>query len=143
MADTVYLSDISNSDRKTGRLILFTLKGRSNPTIISNNVGTVDYVRGEILIKPINIVATSKHVQEIPIIEISACPKSNDVVGLQDLYLQLDINNSTIDMVADNIGSGENTSGTLYTATSSYVVGDLARLTESESANTSLLSSDT
>ena len=46
-------------------------------------------------------------------------------------------------MVADNIGSGENTSGTLYTATSSYVVGDLARLTESESANTSLLSSDT
>ena len=143
VADTVYLSDISNSDRKTGRLILFTLKGRSNPTIISNNVGTVDYVRGEILIKPINIVATSKHVQEIPIIEISACPKSNDVVGLQDLYLQLDINNSTIDMVADNIGSGENTSGTLYTATSSYVVGDLARLTESESANTSLLSSDT
>jgi len=143
VADTVYLSDISNSDRKTGRLILFTLKGRSNPTIISNNVGTVDYVRGEILIKPINIVATSKSVQEIPIIEISACPKSNDVVGLQDLYLQLDINNSTIDMVADNIGSGENTSGTLYTATSSYVVGDLARLTESESANTSLLSSDT
>ena len=143
VADTVYLSDISNSDRKTGRLILFTLKGRSNPTIISNNVGTVDYVRGEILIKPINIVATSKHVQEIPIIEISACPRSNDVVGLQDLYLQLDINNSTIDMVADNIGSGENTSGTLYTATSSYVVGDLARLTESESANTSLLSSDT
>ena len=143
VADTVYLSDISNSDRKTGRLILFTLKGRSNPTIISNNVGTVDYIRGEILIKPINIVATSKHVQEIPIIEISACPRSNDVVGLQDLYLQLDINNSTIDMVADNIGSGENTSGTLYTATSSYVVGDLARLTESESANTSLLSSDT
>ena len=143
VADTVYLSDISNSDRKTGRLILFTLKGRSNSTIISNNVGTVDYVRGEILIKPINIVATSKHVQQIPIIEISACPKSNDVVGLQDLYLQLDINNSTIDMVADNIGSGENTSGTLYTATSSYFSGDLARLTEDEGANTSLLSSDT
>ena len=143
VADTVYLSDISNSDRKTGRLILFTLKGRSNSTIISNNIGTVDYVRGEILIKPINIVATSKRVQEIPIIEISACPKSNDVVGLQDLYLQLDINNSTIDMVADNIGSGENTSGTLYTATSSYFSGDLARLTEDEGANTSLLSSDT
>jgi hypothetical protein len=39
---------------------------------------------------------------------------------LQDLYLQLDINNSTVDMVADNITSGENTAGTLYTATSSY-----------------------
>ena len=46
-------------------------------------------------------------------------------------------------MVADNITSGDNTSGTLYTATSSYMVGDIARLTESEKANTSLLSSDT
>jgi len=143
IADTVYLSDITNSNRKTGRLILFTLQGRTNPTIVSNNVGTVDYAKGEILLKPINIVGTSKQVQGIPIIEISACPKSNDVIGLQDLYLQLDINNSTIDMIADNVSSGDNTSGTLYTATSSYMGGDIARLTDSERENTSLLSSDT
>ena len=49
----------------------------------------------------INIIGTSKQVQNIPIIEISGCPKSNDVIGLQDLYLQLDISNSTVDMVAD------------------------------------------
>ena len=36
------------------------------------------------------------------------------------LYLQLDVSNSTVDMVADNITSGDNSSGTLYTATSSY-----------------------
>ena len=143
IAETVYLSDIAFSNRKTGRLILFTLTGRKNANIISNNVGTIDYVKGEILIKPINIVGTSKHIQDIPIIEISGCPKSNDVIGLQDLYLQLDINNSTVDMIADNISSGDNTSGTLYTATSSYVAGDIARLTEDERANTSLLSSDT
>ena len=143
IANTVYLSDITNSNRKTGRLILFTLQGRTNPTIVSNNVGTVDYAKGEILLKPINIVGTSKQVQGIPIIEISACPKSNDVIGLQDLYLQLDINNSTIDMIADNVSSGDNTSGTLYTATSSYMGGDIARLTDSERENTSLLSSDT
>ena len=143
VADTVYLSDIPESNRKMGKLFLFTLKGRTNPTIIANNVGSVDYGKGEILIKPINIVGTSKNIQDIPIIEISACPRSNDVIGLQDLYLQLDINNSTIDMVADNISSGDNTSGTLYTATSSYMVGDIARLTENERANTSLLSSDT
>ena len=46
-------------------------------------------------------------------------------------------------MIADNVTSGDNTSGTLYTATSSYMVGDIARLTESERTNTSLLSSDT
>ena len=142
MADTVYLSDIPTNDR-VGNLFLFKLDGRNSPTVVTTNVGTIDYERAEILLKPINIVGTSKKVQDIPIIEISACPKSNDIVGLQDLYLQLDVNNSTVDMLTDSITSGENTAGTLYTATSSYVSGDIARLTESESLNTTLTSSDT
>ena len=82
-------------------------------------------------------------VQNISIIEIAACPQSNDIIGLQDLYLQLDISNTTIDMIADNITSGENTAGTLYTATSSYKLGNIARLAEGESQNTSLVSPDT
>ena len=142
MADTVYLSDIP-TDNRVGKLFLFKLDGRNSPTVVSSNIGTIDYERAEILLKPINITGTSKKVQDIPIIEISACPQSNDVVGLQDLYLQLDINNSTVDMVADSITSGENTAGNLYTATSSYMVGDIARLTEEESVNTTLTSSDT
>ena len=142
MADTVYLSDIPTNNR-VGKLFLFKLDGRNSPTVVSSNIGTIDYERAEILLKPINITGTSKKVQDIPIIEISACPQSNDVVGLQDLYLQLDINNSTVDMVADSITSGENTAGNLYTATSSYMVGDIARLTEEESVNTTLTSSDT
>jgi len=143
IADTVFLSDFPNQDSKTGNLFLFTLSSRANPTVVSSNVGTIDYEKGEILIKPINITGTSKQVQNIPIIEISGCPESNDVIGLQDLYLQLDVSTSTVDMVADNVASGDNSSGTLYTATSSYMIGDIARLTESERANTSLLSSDT
>ena len=122
---------------------LFSLTSKGNPTIVSNNIGTVDYQRAEILIKPINIISTSKEVQNIPIIEISGCPKSNDVIGLQDLYLQLDVSNSTVDMIIDNVTPGDNTSGTSYTATSSYVTGSIARLTEDEKQNTSLLSSDT
>tara|TARA_B100000287_G_scaffold158728_1_gene149706 strand:- start:7676 stop:9712 length:2037 start_codon:yes stop_codon:yes gene_type:complete len=141
--DTVYLSDSPNADGKTGTLFLFKLESRGNPTIVSTNIGTVDYAKAEILIKPINIIKTSKKVQNIPIIEISASPKSNDIIGLQDLYLQLDISNSTIDMIADNVTSGDNTSGTKYTATSSYMNGNIARLTEKEKENTSLLSSDT
>ncbi len=143
MADPVYLSDIPNEDGLTGILFLFKLLSRNNPTIVATNVGTVDYDRAEILLNPINITNTVKKVQEIPIIEVSASPKSNDIIGLQDLYLQLDINNSTVDMVADSIVSGESTSGTLYTATSSYISGDLARLTDTESPNTTLTSSDT
>jgi len=140
--DTVYLSD-SPIDNRVGTLFLFKLDGKNAPTVVSNNVGTVDYERAEIIIKPINITGTSKTVQDIPIIEVSACPQSNDIVGLQDLYLQLDVGNSTIDMVSDNISSGENTAGTLYTATSSYMVGNIARLTEGEALNTTLTSSDT
>jgi len=143
IAETVYLSDVPNEEGTIGNLFLFTLASRNNPRIVSTNVGTVDYDKGEILINSININNTSKEVQNIPIIEISACPQSNDVIGLQDLYLQLDINNSTVDMIADTIGSGENTSGTLHTSTSSYMIGDVARLTESEQENTTLLSSDT
>ena len=142
MADTVYLGD-SPTNNRVGNLFLFKLDGRNSPTVVSSNVGTIDYERAEILLKPINITGTSKKVQDIPIIEVSACPQSNDIVGLQDLYLQLDVSNSTVDMVADSITSGENTAGNLYTATSSYMVGNIARLTEDESLNTTLTSSDT
>ena len=55
--------------------------------------------------------------------------KSNDVIGLQDLYLQLDVSKSTVDMVTDTVGAGEGSSGSNYTATSSYIRGDIARLT--------------
>ena len=141
--DTVYLSDIPNEDQSTGNLFLFSLESRNNPTIVADNIGTIDYQRAEILIKPINITGTSKKVQNISIIEISACPKSNDIIGLQDLYLQLDVSNTTVDMIPDNVSSGDNTSGNLYTATSSYISGDVARMTDSESENTTLISSDT
>ena len=141
--DNVYLIDIPDGNGKTGVLFLFTLASKNNPTIVSDNIGRIDYTKGEILLKPINITSTSKMVQNISIIEIAACPQSNDIIGLQDLYLQLDISNTTIDMIADNITSGENTAGTLYTATSSYKMGNIARLSEGESQNTSLISPDT
>ena len=144
IADPVYLGDRPNANGRTGTLFFFKLESANNPVIVSKNVGTIDYERAEILLKPVNITGTSKKVQNIPIIEVSACPKSNDVIGLQDLYLQLDVTNSTVDMVVDNITSGDNSSGTMYTATSSYTNGSLARLTTKENTlNTTLTSSDT
>ena len=62
------------------------------------------------------------------IIEMSACPKSNDVVGLQDLYLQLDISNSTFEMVTDDIASGLDPSASNYIVSSSYSEGNLVRV---------------
>ena len=143
LADTLYLGDKPAADKRTGSLFFFRLESRNNPVVVKTNVGTIYYNKGEILLNPITLTGTSKKIQEMPIIEVAACPQSNDVIGLQDLYLQLDVSKSTVDMVSDTVGSGEGSSGTSYTATSSYMRGNIARLTEEEGQNTSLQSLDT
>ena len=128
IAENVYISDIPNSNRQTGSLFFFTVPniGSQSPTIIRSNVGTIDYVNGIVTINAINIVAgMQKDSQEI--IEIQATPLSNDVVGLQDLYLQLDTSNSTFEMVADEIASGLDPSASNYIVSSSYAEGNLVR----------------
>ena len=63
-----------------------------------------------------------------PVIEVEAKPTSNDVVGLQDLYLQLDTSKSTFDMVSDQIESGIDPSASNYIVSSSYATGNLVRV---------------
>jgi hypothetical protein len=125
---TVYLSDIPNSDGKTGKMFLFSITSRTTPTLVRNNVGTIDYEKGEIILNPINITSTSKNIGGESIIELSAIPRSNDIIGLQDLYLQLDPSFSVLNMVSDEISSGSDISGSSYTVTSSYSNGDLVRI---------------
>jgi hypothetical protein len=124
---TVYLSDTPNSDGKTGTIFFFTITSSNTPTVVRRNVGRINYERGEIILNPINITSTLKNVGGEPIIEISASPQSNDVIGLQDLYLQLDASSSVLNMVSDEISSGSDISGTSYTVSSSYSNGDLVR----------------
>jgi len=126
--ENVYLSDIPNTNRETGSLFLFTLPnaGSTNPTIIKRNVGNINYKKGIITINPINII-NGKVKDGQTIIELSACPKSNDVIGLQDLYLQLDISNSTFETVVDEIASGLDPAASNYIVTSSYHNGNLVR----------------
>ena len=127
-SDTVYISDIPNTNNENiGQLILFKLLGSQEPQILRTNVGTIDYIKGEINISPLNITSTIKNSGGNPIIEISAAPRSNDVIGLQDLYLQLDTNNVNISMVADQISSGEDISGSRYISSLSYTENNLVR----------------
>jgi hypothetical protein len=107
IAQDVYLGDLPRPDRETGTLFFFTLPavGSQTPTIIRRNVGFIDYINGVITINPVNIQGGMvKDGQTI--IEIEATPSSNDVIGLQDLYLQLDISNSNFETVVDEISSG-------------------------------------
>jgi len=124
----VYLSDVPNTNRTDGSIFLFTLPSANstNPTIVRRNVGNINYKKGIITLNPINILA-GKIKDGQTIIEISGIPHSNDVVGLQDLYLQLDISNSNFEMIVDNISSGLDPSASNYISSSSYVNGSLVR----------------
>ncbi len=126
--ENVYLSDIPNTNRVTGSLFLFTLPsiGSQSPTVVRRNIGTINYVSGILTLNPINILA-SKLKDGQPIIEISATPTSNDVVGLQDLYLQLDISSSNFETIVDDIASGLDPSASSYIVSSSYSNGNLVR----------------
>ena len=127
IVDTVYLFDIPNTDKKTGTISLFTLPGAGNAgpaQVVRRNIGLIDYVKGRITLNPINIVS-GKSKDNVEILEISAVPESNDVIGLQDLYLQLDQSNCY--MVVDEITSGADPSGSTYTVTPSYNTGKIVR----------------
>jgi hypothetical protein len=128
ISDTVYLSDIPNANGKFGSIFFFKLNSTTEPSIVRKNVGVIDYEKGEIKLNPVKIISSLKFVDGNATIQISAIPKSNDVIGLQDLYLQLDTSNSSITMLSDVISSGSDTSGTTYLVTSSYTNGELVRL---------------
>ena len=128
LQDHVYLSDIPNTNRTSGSIFLFTVPtiNSTTPTIVKRNVGIIDYVNGIITLNPINIQSGMIKDGET-IIEIGVSPSSNDVVGLQDLYLQLEIGKSHFEMVIDEIASGLDPSASNYIVSSSYPNGTLVR----------------
>jgi len=135
IADTLYLGDSPDQGLKTGRVFLFKLNSPTEPVIVKSSVGTIDYIKGEIMLNPIKVISTEVN-RGAPLIEISAVPYSNDVIGLQDLYLQLDTSQIVVSTVSDQIASGDDISGSNYIVTSSYIDGDLVR-------GTPILTSDT
>ena len=124
----VYISDIPNSNGEDGSLFLFTVPNVSSqsPTIVRRNVGFINYKKGIITLNPINVLS-GKLKDGQTIIEMSACPKSNDIIGLQDLYLQLDISTSNFETIVDEIASGMDPAASDYIVTSSYANGNLVR----------------
>jgi len=121
--DVVYMSD-EVIDKNQGRIFFFTYTEGGVPSVIKKNAGVVKYDIGEILIDTVNILFTSISNN---VIEVQAVPHSNDVVGLRDLYVRLDMTNTSLSMVQDIISSGENTSGSRFTRESSYNVPTYTR----------------
>jgi len=122
VSDTLYMGDIAESD-SSGRVFFFKLVNNI-PSIVKVNAGTIDYIKGEILLDVVNIESTALNNN---VIEVEAVPDSNDIIGLKDLYLQIDVGNSVVNTVEDTITSGENTAATLFVPTSSYLNGQFTR----------------
>ena len=123
---TVYLSDKPSQNLDTGIVNLIQLDSPSEARIVKSNVGTIDYIKGEIELSPLNITGTTLN-EGFPLIQISVVPYSNDVIGLQDLYLQVDMRYTDIQSKPDNISSGNDISGSNYIVTSSFSNGTLVR----------------
>ena len=113
---TLYLGDIPTAGTAFGKLVFFKLVNNL-PLIVKNDAGTVDYIHGEINLDVVNITGSTL---ANGLIQVEAIPDSNDVIALKDLYLQLDVTNSTVNALPDVVSSGENTSATSYVTTSSY-----------------------
>tara|TARA_B100000963_G_scaffold213722_2_gene186344 strand:+ start:476 stop:2407 length:1932 start_codon:yes stop_codon:yes gene_type:complete len=125
ISSDVYLFDTPDIGGEKGQVGLFSLtEGSSTPIIQRKNIGVINYKTGRITLDPINIVS-GKTKDNVQIMEISVSPESNDVIGLQDLYLQLD--SSVVEMVVDQISSGSDPSGSTYTVTTSYKNGSIVR----------------
>jgi len=120
LSNLVYLYDLPNlNNPTTGKLFLFD----GETSNYFNEVGKINYETGEIFLESISITSTEILQDDEPVVMISATPKSNDVIGLQDLYLQIDINRSKLNILPDNISSGADSSGSTYLKTSSYTNG--------------------
>lgn len=128
ISGTVYIGDRPSSDGKTGAVFLFKLNASNEPIVVRNTIGSIDYMKGEVKLNAINVISTTKKKFGDDIIELSALPKSNDIIGLQDLYLQLDTTSSSTQMVSDVISSGIDISGSQYIVSSSYINGKYVRL---------------
>ena len=123
VSDTVYFTDVPNKDKTLGILSIVNRDG----TVIVKSAGTVDYLKGEVIIG-ISVITSTLNTSGV--IEIQAFPESNDVVGLRDLYLALSTKKSTINILRDVIESGDEISGTQFVSdfyTSSYSNGSLIR----------------
>ena len=122
VSGVVYLTDHPEEGRSTGTIDLIRLTSKTQAKVIKKSIGTIDYEKGEIKLTPINITNTVVN-KGFPVIEISASPCSNDVMGKDDLYLQLDMENTTIESIPEGSLTGTGSSG----PGSSYVNGDLTR----------------
>ena len=101
----------------TGSISVIKFSQNNEIITVIEDAGSVDYVKGEIILFPINISSTSLPNR----IEIGVTPESNDIVAKENLYIVLDTTGkSVLTLKEDLITSGSSRSGSNYIPPSSY-----------------------
>jgi len=120
----VYLGDKPNpNDHSKGTMFLFRLMSPNEPDIVKSNIGTIDYMHGEIKLTPLMITDTDVF-RDFPLIEVDAVPCSNNVKGLHDLYLQIGNGGDGGDDGGGGNGNGVDVSAACDTETPADNYGD-------------------
>ena len=121
---TLYLTDVPQTasaaqlSPKTGSISIIKITENNEVKTVISDAGTIDYVKGEIILFPINITSTILENR----IEIEATPESNDIIAKENLYIVLDTTGkSVLTLKEDLISSGSNRSGSNYIPPSSYI----------------------
>jgi hypothetical protein len=86
----------------------------STHIIVNPKIGTVDYAKGVINIKNLNITNLAD-----PVFELIIKPQSNDVVSAYTQIAQIDINNLTVNVIVDKTINGDFRAGKNYQFASS------------------------
>lgn len=84
---TVYLED------KLGKIVLYRIDSATGQKVVLNDsVGTVDYEKGEIKMNDLTIIKGSFVDNRI---QLRVLPKQNDIIASREVYLDVDIANSS------------------------------------------------
>ena len=90
-------------------------------TVQNDKQGTIDYATGQITLNSLSVASIS-NIRSVAStkIEITVSPSSNDVVPVRDQILEIDVENSTVNVSEDTFVGGSAEAGVGYTTTSSY-----------------------
>jgi hypothetical protein len=99
-------------DDEQGNIRLYYFDANFNKVILNPTIGTIDYAKGLITIKNLNISALAD-----PLFEFTFVPASYDVVSALNQIVQISRENLTVNVVADRTTSGDIEAGYNYTFT--------------------------
>ena len=90
-------------------------------TVQNDKQGTIDYTTGQITLNSLSVASIS-NIRGVAStkIEVTVSPSSNDVVPVRDQILEIDVENSTVNVSEDTFVGGSAEAGVGYTTTSSY-----------------------